>query len=198
MRAFILALVLCLASTTMLPAQDLQRILQVHADEVAKPSRRSVGVVLDDLVASGLPQTTTFLEQWSDKNVWQRDDGLFFIAREQGDDLILHDLDTGDASTAPKSGFTQIKPNGGVRRVIGTALVTFQLSDPDLQRRQTAVASIARRPEAAQLAPLIASIETETDPALKARKTQLANFLSASFADAPDDRIAAILSLIHI
>ncbi len=79
--------------------------------------------------------------------------------------------------------------------MIGTALVQFQLTDPDLARRETAVASIARSPEADQLAPLQASIAGETDPALKARKTQLANFLSARFADAPADRIAAIDSL---
>ncbi|UWR25220.1 urea ABC transporter permease subunit UrtB [Sulfitobacter sp. S223] len=195
MRPLFLALAVCLASVTSSQAQDLQAILQTHADELAKPSRNSVGVVLDDLVASGLPQVPTFLEQWSEKNVWQQEDGMFFIAREQGDDLALRDVDTGAETTQPKHSFTQLKPNGGVRRVIGTALVQFQLSDPDLARRETAVASIARRPDATQLAPLLASIEGEVDAALKARKIQLANFMSASFADTQEQRIAAIYSL---
>ena len=195
MRPLFLALAVCLASVTSSQAQDLQAILQTHADELAKPSRNSVGVVLDDLVASGLPQVPTFLEQWSEKNVWQQEDGMFFIAREQGDDLALRDVDTGAETTQPKHSFTQLKPNGGVRRVIGTALVQFQLSDPDLARRETAVASIARRPDATQLAPLLASIEGEVDAALKARKIQLANFMSASFADTQEQRIAAINSL---
>lgn len=195
MRYFVLAIALWLGTFVSAQAQDLQGILQIHAAEIAKPSRKRVSVALDDLVASGLPQVTTFLEEWSDKNVWQRSDGTFFIAQEQGDDLALTDVDTGAASSAPKADFKQLKPNGGVRRVIGTALVQFQLSDPVLARRENAVASIARRPEAAQLPPLLASIQGETDGALKARKIQLANFLSARFADEKADRIAAIESL---
>lgn len=195
MRRIILAISLCFATALAAQSQDLQSILQTHSEEVAKPSRKSVSILLDDLVASGLPQVTEFLEEWSDKNVWQRTDGQIFFGVQQGDDLLVKDIDTGVETIQPLAGFKQLKPNGGVRRVIGTALVQFQLSDPDLTRRQTAVASIARKPQAAQLAPLLASIDTESDDALKARKTQLANFLSASFADNADDRIAAINSL---
>ncbi len=180
------------AQDTGTPFQD---ILQTHAGEVAKPSRRSVSVVLDDLIAAGLPQTTEFLEEWSARNVWQDIDGTFFIVTSEGDQLGLRDVDSGAESRGDKRDFTQIRPNGGVRRVIGTALVQFQLSDPDLARRETALVSIARKPEAAQLAPLLASIDGEQDAGLKARKVQLANFLSARFADAPEDRIAAIESL---
>ncbi len=174
----------------------LQTILQENSDEITKPKRRTVSTALDALVASGLPQVTQFLEQWQDKGVWLReDDGLYFYASADGGDLTLTDIDTGAESTVPKDGFKQLKPNGGVRRVIATALVQFQLSDPDLARRETAVQSIARRPEASQLGPLLASVDGEPDAALKARKIQLANFLSASFAEDPADRIAAIESL---
>ncbi|MFQ1701030.1 urea ABC transporter permease subunit UrtB [Loktanella agnita] len=177
-------------------AQDLQNLLQTHADEIASPGRQTVGTALDALVASGLPQVPVFLEQWQDKSVWQRDaDGLFFIATKNSNTLALRDVDTDAESSAPVADFTQLKPNGGVRRVIGTALVQFQLTDPDLARRQTAIAAIARRPEASQLAPLLASVADEPDAALKARKIQLANFLSASFAENDADRIAAINSL---
>lgn len=193
-RIFVLLAVL-LGFSPAAQAQELQNLLQLHADEVADPGRQTVGTVLDDLAASGIPQVAVFLEQWQEKNVWQGSDGLFFIAVEDGDTLTLTDIDDGTQSTVPVANFTQLKPNGGVRRVIGTALVQFQLMDPDLERRTTAVASIARRPEAAQLAPLLASIAGEVDPALKARKIQLANFLSASFAEDTADRTAAITSL---
>ncbi|MCG3269458.1 urea ABC transporter permease subunit UrtB [Yoonia sp. I 8.24] len=195
MTRVLIMLAMLLGFSPAAQAQDLQNLLQTHAEEVASPGRRTVGVVLDDLAASGIPQVATFLEQWQEKSVWQGPEGLFFIAAEEGDTLNLTDIDSGVQSTAPAAGFTQLKPNGGVRRVIGTALVQFQLMDPDLTRRTTAVASIARRPEASQLAPLLASIDGESDAALKARKIQLANFLSASFADDPTDRIAAITSL---
>ncbi|MFT7137322.1 MAG: urea transport system permease protein, partial [Akkermansiaceae bacterium] len=177
-------------------AQDLQPVLQTHADEIAKPSRSSVSVALDDLVASGAPKTSDFLEQWQDKGVWQRDaDGVFFFATEDGDALTWRDIDTAAETTAPKAGFSQLKPNGGVRRLIGTALVQFQLTDPDLARRTSAIESIARRPNASQLAPLLKSIDPETDATLKARKIQLANFMSASFAPDTGDKIAAINSM---
>lgn len=195
MRHVFLALIMLFGATLAASAQTVQPILQSHVEEIASPSRNSVGVALDDLVASGLPQVTDFLEQWVEKNVWQSGDGTFFIAAETDNVLTLTDIDTGEQRIAPAEGFTQLKPNGGVRRVIGTALVQFQLSDPDLTRRETAVASIARRPEAAQMAPLLASIDGETDAALKTRKIQLANLLSARFAQTPTDRIAAIDSL---
>ena len=195
MRSVLFALILTLCGVSTVTAQTLQSILQTHATEIAKPSRKTVGETIDAIAASGLPQVTDFLEQWSKKNIWQRSDGSFFVATAAGDSLTLIDVDTQVKTIGSKSDFKQLKPNGGVRRLISTALVQFQLLDPDLTRRETAVAAIARRPEAAQLMPLIGSIDGEWDAALKARKIQLANFLSARFAKEPQDRIAAINSL---
>lgn len=195
MRSVLFALILTLCGVSAVTAQTLQSILQTHATEIGKPSRKTVGETIDAIAASGLPQVTDFLEQWSKKNIWQRSDGSFFVATAAGDSLTLIDVDTQAKTIGSKSDFKQLKPNGGVRRLISTALVQFQLLDPDLTRRETAVAAIARRPEAAQLMPLIGSIDGERDAALKARKIQLANFLSARFAKEPQDRIAAINSL---
>ena len=195
MRSVLFALILTLCGVSTVTAQTLQSILQTHATEIAKPSRKTVGETIDAIAASGLPHVTEFLEQWSKKNIWQRSDGSFFVATAAGDSLALIDLDTQAKTIGSKSDFKQLKPNGGVRRLISTALVQFQLLDPDLTRRETAVAAIARRPEAAQLMPLIGSIDGEWDAALKARKIQLANFLSARFAKEPQDRMAAINSL---
>jgi urea transport system permease protein len=195
MRRLIFALLLCIVSPFAAHSQDLQSILQTHAGEVAEPSRRGVTIVLEDLVASGLPQATPFLEQWAERNIWQRDDGLFFIVTREGDTLTLRDVDTGAELTGPKASFSQVRPNGGVRREIGTALVQFQLSDPDITRRQSAVDSIARGGSAEQLGPLRASIETEPDDGLRARKSQLANYLAARFSDDTEERVVAIRSL---
>ena len=195
MRSVLFALTLLIGGASAAFAQNLQFILQTYTTEISKPSRGTVSEALDAIAASDLPQVTTFLEQWSDKNVWLRSDGVFFIGEVSGGLLALIDIDTQALLSGAKDEFTQLKPNGGVRRLIGTALVQFQLIDPNLTRRESAVASIARRPEAAQLAPLLASIDPEVDLVLKARKDQLANFLTARFADNPNDRIAAITSL---
>ena len=195
MRRALFALILLIGGAVAAQAQDLQTLLQTHAEEIAKPSRNSVGVVLDDLMASGLSQVPPFLERWAEKEVWQSADGRFVFGLEDSDGLALTDIDDGTPSSGAIDDFTQLKPNGGVRRLIGTALVQFQLIDPDIDRRTSALESIARRGEASQLAPLLASIPDEVDPTLLARKTQLANFLSARFADAPEDRLAAINNL---
>ncbi|MEL6607376.1 MAG: urea ABC transporter permease subunit UrtB [Pseudomonadota bacterium] len=187
-RPLILALALLLLAPVSAAAQSLQDILQTHAEEVAKPGRRSVGVVLDDLAASGLPQAVDFLEAWRDRAVVQRDaDGLFF----RTEDDTLFDLDTG-AEVGVDDGTTAVRPNGGVRRAIGEVLVQFQLSSPDITRRQAAVDAIARSPAADQLAPLLGSIDGEPDPDLKQRKESLAAILTARFGDTPEARIAAI------
>ena len=197
LRSFILALALCLIAPFGAQAQSLQDILQTHQEEVLKPGRRTVGVVLDDLVASGLPQALPFLEAWRDREIVQREsDGLFFAASEDGDDIILRDLDT-DATTiaSPDDNLTEARPNGGVRRAIGDALVQFKLSDPDIEKRQAAVDAIARSMDASQLEPLEASIAGEADPALLAQKSRLVGMLNASFAETTEERIAAVEAL---
>ncbi|MEP5760775.1 MAG: urea ABC transporter permease subunit UrtB [Litoreibacter sp.] len=196
MRRFFFILFAWLGLACAAQAGPLQDILQANSDEISKPSRKTVSVVLDQLATSNVPNVLPFLEAWSDKRVWKNEaTGIFHIGDNASGSLSLTDIDTGETSEDLVANFKQLKPNGGVRRLIGTALVQFQLTDPELSRRETAVESIARRPEAAQLSPLLASIEPETDAGLKARKVQLANFLSARFAEEPSQRISAIESL---
>lgn len=199
LRAFLI----CLLGLTILPsagkAQDLQAVLQSHQAEVADPGRRTVGVVLDDLLASGLPEVQDFLERWQNKDLRVRkSDGLFFYAAETEDDLFdLLDISTGArvAEDVPGDALEEVKPNGGVRREIRNALVVFQLSDPDMSKRRDALDAVSRSLEPAQLGPLRASIANETDAELKARKQKLVDYLVARFDTDPDARIAAIESL---
>lgn len=174
-------------------AQDLQSLLQTHADEVAKPSRRSVEVVVQDLAQSGLEAAPEFLLRWQNKDVYQsKTDGLFYYVTGS-DPLTLVDIETGqEVGSADKRDLEQLKPNAGVRGVLGSALVQFQLSDPDPSTRTAALDSIARDPSAEQLAPLAASIEGETDAAILARKTRLLDIVTARFGDDSEARIAAI------
>ncbi len=195
-----LALLLCLTLAPLAAvAQDtgLKAILQQYADEVAKPGRQTVDTLIDALVTSGDPAVPAFLQNWADREVYQRtSDGQFFYAKKDGGDYALTDIVTGDpAGTAPGAEIDQIRPNGGVRRVIGTALVQFQLSDPNINNRIAALDAIARSPSADQIEPLRASIETEEDPGVLARKKRLDGMLTASFGATPEVRIAAIEAL---
>lgn len=179
-------------------AQDFQTLLQVHKDEIAKPSRRSVGPVLAELVASGHPALPAFLEAWQGKNVYQRlSDGLFFYIEDHGDTITLLDIETRNVSAQDVAAGTldQIKPNGGVRRAIGEALVQFRLSAPDPAQRREALDAISRNLDPSQLGPLQASIADEPDAVLRLRKERLANYLIARFGDTSEARVAAIENL---
>jgi urea transport system permease protein len=175
-------------------AQSLQSLLQDNADAVANPSRSTVDSIVSALAAAPVEGSPRFLEDWRDKAIWVRlSDGIFFSAAEDGDGLVLTDLDTGAQTTvAEDDGFDQIRPNAGVRRVINAALVQFQLSDADVTRRIAALDAISRDPAADQLVPLRQSILGEPDASILARKVQLERQLTARFGDSMQERVAAI------
>jgi urea transport system permease protein len=180
------------APETGTPVQDL---LQTHADQIAKSSRRTIQPVIDALVESGLPQIETVLATWQAREIWRRNsDGLFFAGTETDRRVYqLTDFDTGETiGEFPRDELDQVKPNSGVQGLIATALVQFQLNSPDPAVRQQALDALARAPEAALLAPLRASIASETDPDIKARKQRLATLLTIAHDSDEATRIAAI------
>ena len=175
----------------------LQAILQEHQKDVAKASRRTVDEVIAAVREAGLPQGLTFLERWGDRELWQREeDGLFFFTKKaEGQNLTLIDIDTGEeVGTVSKRDMTNLKPNSGVRTVIASSLVASQLEDPDPARRRQALEAIERRAEKDHLEPLRASIETETDPVIKARKERLLRVITISFGQTTENRVEAIRS----
>ncbi|TCO72008.1 urea ABC transporter permease subunit UrtB [Rhodovulum euryhalinum] len=198
MRILVAALSFICLIALPVSAQDspIQQLLQENRTLIEQSSRRTIGPAIDALRDSGLPAAQAVLEKWQARELWQRkSDGLFFFAERTGDGYRLIDIATGaDVGSATGGEIEQLKPNSGIRALIGVALVQFQLTDPDPARRMAALDAIARNAEAAHLAPLRASIATETDPALTSRKARLERLLTISYDDEPDARIAAIES----
>ena len=191
---------LLLAALCLLPlpalSQEAAAIIAENREMVEKPSRQTIGPVIDALAASGDPMADDILSAWADRRlVIRKSDGAMFVAVPEGDGFALTALDGTPAGTLPKADLTELKPNAGVRGLIETALVQFTLSDPDPARRAEALTSIARDPKADALAPLRASLATEQDPALKAQKERLERFLTLRFDPDPAARVAAIESL---
>lgn len=183
------------AQNTSASVGPLQAVLQDYANDVAKPSRKTIGPVIDAIVSSHLENIPTFLEAWQAKTVWQRNsDDLFFYGQEVAKrTYALRDLDTGVVvGEFQKKELKQLKPNSGVRGLIATALVKFQLSDPDIMRRRAALLAIERSPQPELLKPLRASIAGETNAALYARKTRLGRLLTIAFDTEIGARISAI------
>ena len=193
----ILAGIAILLSCVMATAQEgaIQPVLQEHQAVIAKSSRKTIGPAIDAIANSGLPQAQVVLETWAAKSMWMRkSDGLFFVGEKaENKSYRLTDFDTGEVvGTFPKKELKQLKPNSGVRALIGTALVQFQLLDEDFSKRQAALTSIQRDPEAALLAPLRASIEGEPDAGLKVQKQRLEQLLTIGYDEDTAARVAAI------
>ncbi len=179
-------------------AADLQTVLQENAEDVIRASRRTVEDVLAALLADNDPALPAFLEEWRGRNVYVREaDGLFVYVEEIDRETyrLLDIVTRAEIGTAGRREVTQLRPNSGVQGVIASALVEFQLRDPDPARRAAALDAIARNPEAGQLGPLTRAAEAETDPVLAARGARLVTFLTIAFADETADRVAAIQSL---
>ncbi|MEM6669483.1 MAG: urea ABC transporter permease subunit UrtB [Pseudomonadota bacterium] len=193
------ALFFVLAFTATGAAQSIgpvQAILQEHRAVLEKSSRKTVGPVIDALGDSGLERAPLVLEAWQARNLYQRtEDGLFFIGEERGGTNRLIDVDSGDdVGEITRDTAKQLRPNGGVRRVIGSALVRFQLNAPDPADREAALQAIDRNPEEVHLAALGASIDAESDPTLRSRKQRMLRLLEIRFEKDEAARVAAIES----
>lgn len=175
----------------------VQSILQENRTLIEKSSRKTIQPAIDALASSGLPQAQAVLEAWQGKNMWQvKETGLFYHATDAGSDgYSLTDFDSGETiGRFDKSDLSQSKPNSGVRSLLATALVAFQLNDADPAKRADAVASLQRDPGAQHLTPLRGSIANETDPGLKQQKRRLERLFTAAYDTETSVRVVAINS----
>jgi len=181
-------------------AQDadapIQQLLQEHGEIIAKSSRKTIGPAIDALAASGLVEAQSVLERWQAKEMWfEKETGLFVFAEEiDRDTLRIFDFADGtEIGVVADKPYKQLKPNSGIRGLIGAALVQFQLSDPDPAVRATALDAIDRDPEPSHLAALRAA-GADADADLAARKARLERLLTIRFGETDAERIDAIQS----
>ncbi|MDJ0824069.1 MAG: urea ABC transporter permease subunit UrtB [Rhodobacter sp.] len=174
----------------------IQALLQEHGEIIAKSSRKTIAPAIDALAASGLGDARTVLEKWQAKELWLRKaDGRFFFVAPHGDGLALIDIASGaEVGTAGKRELKQLKPNSGIRGMIGAALVQFQLRDPDPAERALALDAIARDAEASHLEVLRSVAPDESDPVLRARAERMQRLLTIRFDPDAASQVAAIES----
>ncbi|SOC04839.1 urea ABC transporter permease subunit UrtB [Rhodobacter maris] len=175
------------------PASGLAAVIAEHKADIAKPSRQSIAPVIAALGKAG-PGAPDFLEAWADKALGSRkSDGAIFRVKKAGAGYALFDPVTGaDAGEAPRAEISEIKPNAGVRGLIAAALIRFQLSDPDIAKRQAALTALSRDGGPQHLEPLAAAIADEPDPAIRAQKERMLGLLTIRFGTDPAARVAAI------
>ncbi|MEQ9260297.1 MAG: urea ABC transporter permease subunit UrtB [Roseovarius sp.] len=190
---------MCLAAPAAAQQADapIQQVLQAHGEIIAESSRRSIGPAIDALAESGLPEAREVLNRWQAKEMWiEKATGLFVFAEEiDRDTLRIFDVaDGAEIGTVPDEGYDQLKPNSGIRGMIGAALVRFQLADPNPAKRLQALDAIARDAEASHLDVLRKALQAENDPQIAAAMQRLERLLTIQFAEQEAERIAAIES----
>ena len=191
---------LCLLAMPAFP-QDadapIQSLLQEHGETIAQSSRKTIGPAIEALALSGLPAAQAVLEKWQAKEMWQNEEtGLFVWAETIDRDTIrIFDFaDGAEVGEVPDDGYKQLKPNSGIRGLIGAALVQFQLNDPSPANRARALSSIERDAQASHLLALRGAVGNETVPTLRARKERLERLLTIRFGETDEERIGAIES----
>jgi urea transport system permease protein len=198
MRVLLLILsVVCffgVADPSAAKAVGLQQVLQSQAKDIERPSRRKVTSVIEALFSSGAQGIPVFLKRWRDKEVWRRkSDGLFFYGPTARGKIEIIDIESGRSAGFDSSrNLKQIKPNSGVRSVIDSALVQFQLTAADPAVRGAALDTLSRKAEPIHLIPLRQSITSETDPLLSQRKKRLEGLLTIAFGETTKKRVEAI------
>ena len=188
-------LLVTFALAAMAQDRSIQDVLAEHSETIIKSSRKTIEPAIDAVASSGLTEAQTVLQLWQSKEIWARkSDGAFFTAEKiDSKTYEIFDLISGESfGQVAKSDLKQIKPNAGIRALLGAALVQFQLIDPDPARRRAALTAIARDGNASHLAPLRASIESETDPDIRALKENTERLLTISYDPDTAARIAAI------
>ncbi|MBU3030768.1 urea ABC transporter permease subunit UrtB [Paracoccus marinaquae] len=181
MRRIVFCLLLLIAGPA--SAQDLGAVLEVSRDQIAKPSRQTIGPVIDEIAASGAG-AVTFLEAWGDRRLGLTAEGRFAIV--DGEATI--DAVTGARITEEVD---LLRPNSGVRGLIAAALVPAQLADPDPVRRQAALDALGRDATPGHLPALRQALQ-DPDPGLAARKARLERLLTIRFDPDPAARVTAI------
>jgi len=192
-----LALLVAMASPGVAQDADapIQQLLQEHSEIIQQSSRRTIQPAIDAIRDSGLPQAPLVLEKWADRDMWMDEaTGLFVYAEKAGSKMLrIFDFATGtEIAEVPDDTYEQLKPNSGIRALIGSALVKFQLSDPDPKNRLAALTALARNGNESHLPVLRDSIADEPDAAIKARKERIERLLTISYGASAEERIEAI------
>ncbi len=171
----------------------IQQLLQAHGEIIAKSSRKTIGPAIDALAASGLAEVQFVLERWQNKEMWRdKETGLFVYGETSGKELTAFDFaDGAQLGTFVARDFKQLKPNSGIRGMIGAALVQFQLSGSFAEKMQ-ALNAIERDAQASHLAALTEVLPDEADQIVRPRMERLQGLLTIRFGETDDERIAAI------
>ena len=177
---------------------ELEKFINNKTEFFQKSSAKTIGPIIEELRHIESQSTEKFLLNWKDKALWFRKaDGL--IVQAATSDKKTYDLFTvitkQSLGTFSKKEIKQIKPNSGVRALISSALINFQLLNNDPLVRLKTVENLARNPKEEFREILNDAITKETNADLKNRMIRLEKILTAKFEKDLSERKKVISSL---
>ena len=197
-RFFIFVGVMLFASASVASDKDLKEFIWTNKASFHKSSSKTISPVIDSLLELNSGGTEKFLLRWLNKELWfRKSDGLVVTAKklEKKSYKIFDVIDEQLIEVIDKKKIKQIKPNSGVRAIISSALVQFQLLNADPSIRSKTLDSIARKPEERFRVPLRKAIEIENNLKIKNRMIRLEKLLTVRFEKNISQRVEVIRSL---
>ncbi len=197
LRIIYLSISFLFAAQIVTAQTSFQDLVQSHAPNIIKGSVKTAPPIIADIQNNGGNAAQEFLLAWQSKNLWYRRAGkrLILVEKIENNTFKLLDLQTKEPfGRATKSEIKQIKPNSGLRGLLGTALVASQLTSDDLEIRTASLKSLARDPKQSHLKPLRLAMSKETDTEMLAQMTRLERLLTMQYDTDIEARVAAINS----
>ena len=177
--------------------KDLKEFIWTNKVNFHKSSSKTISPVIESLLELKSVGTEKFLSRWLKKELWfRKSDGLVVIAKklEKKSYQIFDVVDEQLIEVIDKKNLKQIKPNSGVRAIISSALVQFQLLNADPIIRSKTLDSIARKPDEKFRMPLRKAIELENNLTIKNRMIRLEKLLTVRFEKNILQRVEVIRS----
>ena len=174
-----------------------QSLVQSQALSIIKPSVKTAPNVIDAIQTFDSKISNNFLLAWKQKKLWyqRNDNSIFFVKSHTNSQYYIFDLVTNkNLGLVEKNTLKQIKPNSGVRKLIGSALVTSQLNSHLIKNRISSLENIRRNPKAIHLNPLREALSKESDENLKIQMIRLERLLTVKYEINETIRKSAILS----
>ncbi len=176
---------------------SFQDVAQSHFPNIKRGSVKTAPPVIADIQSYGGDVASRFLQNWQSKNIWYRksDERLVTVQQLENKSYRLFDLETEQAiGEAAKSDIKQVKPNSGLRGLLGSALVASQLISDDLSVRKASLDNLTRNPKPNHMEPLRTAIAKEKNADLKSRMSRLERLLTMQFDTNTQVRVKAIES----
>ena len=198
LRSLVITMICSLIYASGASAQaNLIEVVEKHFKNISRGSVKTAPLIIADIQAVDSKAAVAFLAAWQNKQLWyiKTNKQIVYATTEDQTIYALRDIKTGiPLGKVTRKKIKQIKPNSGLRALLGEALIEFRLASEDRLVRENALRSLSRHQKPEHLAPLQAAIAKESDRALKAHMVRLERVLTMQYGEITTERVRAIRS----